>query len=114
MQLTVDREPAKPGEPVLEVHDLVVRDERGHPAVDHLDLVVHAGEILAIAGVQGNGQSELVEALTGMREPDSRERSRSNGELLGKDPRTVYQAGVAHVPGGSDGGRADLGLQHRG
>ncbi len=97
VQLTVDREPAKPGEPVLEVHDLVVRDERGHPAVDHLDLVVHAGEILAIAGVQGNGQSELVQALTGMREPDSGSVT-LNGEPLGKDPRTVYRAGVAHVP----------------
>jgi simple sugar transport system ATP-binding protein len=97
VQLTVDKDPAKPGAAVLEVHDLVVRDERGHPAVDHLDLTVHAGEILAIAGVQGNGQSELVEAITGLRDSDSGEIG-IGGERLGSNPREIYEAGVAHVP----------------
>jgi simple sugar transport system ATP-binding protein len=97
VQLVVDRTPAKPGEPVLEVRDLVVRDERGHNAVNHLDLVVRAGEILAIAGVQGNGQSELVEAITGLREPDSGE-IHLTGVRLAETPREVYEAGVAHVP----------------
>ena len=97
VQLVVDRDPAKPGEPVLEVRDLVVRDERGHAAVDHLDLTVHAGEILAVAGVQGNGQSELAEAITGLRDIDAGE-IRIGGEELGSDPREVYEAGVAHVP----------------
>ena len=97
VQLTVDKDAAKPQEPVLEVRDLVVRDERGHAAVDHLDLTVRAGEILAIAGVQGNGQSELVEAIAGLREADSGE-VRISGELVGSSPRDVYRAGVAHVP----------------
>ncbi|MCV0404355.1 MAG: ABC transporter ATP-binding protein [Chloroflexi bacterium] len=97
VQLVVDRDPANASEAVLEVSNLVVRDERGHFAVDHLDLEVRAGEILAIAGVQGNGQSELVQAITGMREPDSGT-IRLNGEALGTDPRTVYRSGVAHVP----------------
>ncbi len=97
VQLVVDREQATPGEATLEVSNLIVRDERGHLAVNHLDLEVRAGEILAIAGVQGNGQTELVQAITGMREPDSGT-IRLNGEPLGKDPRTVYRAGVAHVP----------------
>jgi simple sugar transport system ATP-binding protein len=97
VQLVVDRKPATPGEAVLEVRDLVVRDDRGHNAVDHLDLTVRAGEIVAIAGVQGNGQSELVQAITGLAEPDSGE-IRLGGEPLASSPRKVYQAGVAHVP----------------
>jgi len=97
VQLVVDRTPAKPAEPVLEVRDLVVRDERGHNAVNHLDLEVRAGEILAIAGVQGNGQSELVEAITGLREPDSGEIQLA-GAPLADTPRGVYRSGVAHIP----------------
>ncbi|HET8777102.1 MAG TPA: ATP-binding cassette domain-containing protein, partial [Candidatus Limnocylindria bacterium] len=56
VQLVVDKKPATPGEPVLEITDLVVRDERGHTAVKGLDLTVRAGEIVAVAGVHGNGQ----------------------------------------------------------
>jgi len=97
VQLVVDRPPAKPGEPVLEVRDLVVRDERGHNAVNHLDLAVRAGEILAIAGVQGNGQSELVEAITGLREPDAGDVLLA-GRPLADTPRGVFEDGVAHVP----------------
>ena len=97
VQLEVDKQPAKPGEPVLEVADLVVRDERGHAAVDHLDLTVRAGEIVAIAGVHGNGQSELVEAMTGLRSLDSGS-VRISGEPIRSDPRGVYREGVAHVP----------------
>ena len=97
VQLVVDKAPATPGAPVLEISSLVVRDDRGHAAVSGLDLTVRAGEIVAIAGVQGNGQSELVEAITGMREPDSGE-IRLGGEPLPSDPRSVHQAGVAHVP----------------
>jgi ABC-type uncharacterized transport system ATPase subunit len=97
VQLVVDREPATPGGPVLEVVDLVVRDERGHAAVDGLSLTVRSGEIVAIAGVQGNGQSELAEAITGLQAVDSGE-IRIEGQGLGSDPREVYEAGVAHVP----------------
>ena len=97
VDLVVDKETAKPGEPVLEITDLVVRDERGHAAVDHLSLTVRAGEILAVAGVHGNGQSELAEAITGLRDPDSGE-IRIGGQELASDARTVYRAGVAHVP----------------
>jgi simple sugar transport system ATP-binding protein len=97
VQLVVDKEPAKPGAPVLEITDLVVRDDRGHPAVDGLSLTVRAGEIVAVAGVQGNGQSELAEAITGLDAPDSGE-IRIAGQVLGSVPREVYKAGVAHVP----------------
>ncbi len=60
---------------------------------------------MAIAGVQGNGQSELVEAITGLRDVDQGE-VRINGKVFENDPRAVYSAGVAAHPGGSHGGRA--------
>ena len=97
VDLTVDRATAKPGETVLEIRDLVVRDERGHPAVDGLSLTVRAGEIVAIAGVHGNGQSELIEAITGLRDIDQGE-VLVNGRQHGSDPRAVHAAGVAHIP----------------
>ena len=97
VDLVVDKEPSEPGEPVLEITDLVVRDDRGHAAVDHLDLTVRAGEIVAIAGVHGNGQSELVEAITGLADVDAGT-ILIGGREIGSDPREVYEAGVAHVP----------------
>jgi len=97
VQLTVEKKPATPGETVLEVSDLVVRDERGHAAINHLALSVRAGEIVAIAGVHGNGQSELVEAVTGLRGIDSGS-IEIGGEPIRSDPRSVYREGVAHVP----------------
>ena len=97
VDLVVDKATAKVGEPVLELSDLLVRDERGHPAVNGLNLTVRAGEIVAIAGVHGNGQSELVQAITGLRDVDQGE-VRINGQVFENDPREVYKAGVAHVP----------------
>ena len=97
VDLVVDKTPARAGEPVLEIRNLVVRDERGHAAVDDLDLTVRAGEIVAIAGVHGNGQSELVEAITGLTDIDRGE-ILIDGESHGSDPRAIHAAGVAHVP----------------
>jgi ABC-type uncharacterized transport system ATPase subunit len=98
VQLQVDKPSAKPGEPVLELLDLVVRDARGHVAVDGVSIEVRAGEIVCIAGVQGNGQTELVEAITGLRTPIS-----GSIRILGRDvtfssPRYILRAGVGHVP----------------
>ena len=97
VDLIVDKTPAKPGGPVLEVTGLVVRDDRGHVAVNGLDLTVHAGEIVAVAGVQGNGQTELVEAITGLRHPVSGTIT-IDGTAVRLEPRDVFEAGVAHVP----------------
>ena len=97
VDLEVDKAPATPGDPVLEIAGLSVSDDRGHPAVRDLDLVVRAGEIVAIAGVQGNGQTELVEAITGLRRPTGGS-IRIDGTEIRPDPRRVLEAGVAHVP----------------
>ena len=97
VNLVVDKEPAKPGGPVLEVRDLVVRDDRGHIAVNGVDLTVRAGEIVGVAGVQGNGQTELVEAITGLRHPLAGTIT-IDGRSVHPEPRAVTEAGVAHVP----------------
>ena len=98
VELVVNKDEADPGETVLDVRDLVVTDERGHRMVDGLSLDVRAGEILAVAGVQGNGQTELVEAITGLRAPTSGSIMLDGREIAGAGPRTVGEAGVAHVP----------------
>ncbi|MBN1284465.1 MAG: ABC transporter ATP-binding protein [Anaerolineae bacterium] len=96
--LQVEKEPAAPGEMVLAVRDLRVLDDREHPAVNGVTLEVRAGEVLGVAGVQGNGQRELVEALTGLRKVTG-----GQVQLLGHDtthaaPRQVIEIGTAHVP----------------
>ena len=96
--LKVDKEPAKAGEVTLNVEDLHVLDDRHLKAVNGVSLQVRAGEVLGIAGVQGNGQKELVEALTGLRKIEA-----GNVSLLGQDtskasPRKIREAGSAHVP----------------
>ena len=98
VMLVVDKDPAQPSDVVLDVRDLVVLDDRRSVAVDHLSLEVRAGEVLGVAGVQGNGQTELVEALTGLRPVVS-----GLVNLLGRDtthasPRTILETGVAHIP----------------
>lgn len=96
--LTVEKKPAQPGEEVLRVEDLHVRDWRGLDVVRGVSLSVRAGEILGIAGVQGNGQTELVEALTGLR-LYHRGRIWLNGvEVTHKPVRVITEQGVAHIP----------------
>jgi simple sugar transport system ATP-binding protein len=98
VELVVAKEDANPGAPVLEVEDLVVLDDRNHPNVDGVSFTVHAGEIVGIAGVQGNGQTELVEALTGLRTALSGV-VRLSGEVVTDDtPREIHRKSVAHVP----------------
>lgn len=96
--LTVEKEAPKVGEVVLEVEDLWVLDDRGLPVVNGVSFQVRAGEILGVAGVQGNGQTELVEALTGLRSP-----ARGRVRILGTDTthsssREILEKGVGHIP----------------
>ncbi|HEY6960281.1 MAG TPA: ABC transporter ATP-binding protein [Gaiellaceae bacterium] len=86
------------GEPVLCVRDLWVEGDRGVPAVRGADFDVHAGEIVAVAGVSGNGQRELAEAMTGMRPPARGRIEVAGEELKLGDPRAAIDAGVGHVP----------------
>jgi general nucleoside transport system ATP-binding protein len=98
VRLTVEKDQARPGEPVLQVTDLRVLDDRGHVAVDDVSLDVRAGEIVCIAGVQGNGQTEFVEALTGLR-PLAGGSIRLLGlDISEADADQVLDAGVGHVP----------------
>jgi len=98
VELTVVKGPATPGDVVLSVRDLHVRDDREHPAVRGVNLEVRAGEIVALAGVQGNGQTELVEAIVGLRTPDSGTIWMDGHETTSLSPRQVSDLGVAHVP----------------
>jgi ABC-type uncharacterized transport system ATPase subunit len=98
VKLVVDKAPATPGEPVLAVDNLVVGDDRGQRVVDGVSLEVKAGEILALAGVQGNGQTELVEAITGMRPPRSGSVRFDGRDVTGWAPDDLFRAGLAHVP----------------
>jgi simple sugar transport system ATP-binding protein len=85
-------------EVVLEVRGLWVDGDRGLSAVRGVDFDVHAGEIVAVAGVSGNGQRELAEAITGMRRPARGEIRVCGRRLHGGDSREAIDRGVAHVP----------------
>jgi len=98
VQLRVSKAPAAPGEPVLSVRDLTVRGDDGHTWVDDLSFDVRAGEILGIAGVQGNGQTELCEALMGLRPAAGGTVTLNGAELTRAAPRARLRAGIAYVP----------------
>ena len=98
VELTVVKGPAQPGDVVLTVRNLHVRDDRAHMAVAGIDLEVRAGEIVVLAGVQGNGQTELVEAIVGLRTVDSGEIVIDGKSVTSTSPREVSDLGVAHVP----------------
>jgi simple sugar transport system ATP-binding protein len=98
VELTVHKDPATPGATVLEVRDLVVLDDRDQRACDGVNLSVRAGEIVGIAGVNGNGQSELIDAITGMRLPLAGSVLVNGRDVTALAPRQIHKANVAHVP----------------
>jgi ABC-type uncharacterized transport system ATPase subunit len=98
VQLTVDKSSAKAGDVVLKVTDLTVLDADGRTHVENVSFEVHGGEIVGIAGVQGNGQTELVEALTGLRKATSGVIALDGKDLTHSDPRERHQMGMAHIP----------------
>ena len=93
-----DKKAANPQEIVLSVENLVVKENRGIEAVKNLSLEVRAGEILGIAGIDGNGQSELIQALTGLRKVESGHIYLGGDEITNLRPRKITEAGVGHVP----------------
>jgi general nucleoside transport system ATP-binding protein len=96
--LRVEKRPSEPGEPLLEVKDLSVNDDRGLPAVREVSFTVHAGEIVGLAGVEGNGQSELIEAITGLRAAHDGEVVVGGTTIGHPTARRMLDAGVGHIP----------------
>lgn len=98
VNLTVDKEATTLGETVLELRDVIVRDDRGLAVVNGVSLDVRAGEIVALAGVQGNGQTELAEAIAGLRPVESGTISLRGRDITNHSPRAILDAGLGHVP----------------
>ena len=93
-----EKQPAQPKEVVLSIQDLVVKENRGVPAVKNLSLDVRAGEIVGIAGIDGNGQSELIQAITGLRKIESGSVELKGQSIVGLHPRQITEMSVGHVP----------------
>lgn len=98
VDLAVEKKPAMPGEVQLEVADLSVLNEREEFAVNDVSLSVRAGEIVGIAGVQGNGQTELVEAITGMRPVATGRLTFLGNDITHASTRDCHKLGMAHIP----------------
>jgi simple sugar transport system ATP-binding protein len=98
IDLVVDKEPARPGDPVLSLDQVHVLDDYGRALLNRVSFEVRAGEIVGIAGIQGNGQTELVEAITGLISVDSGTVSFLGRDLTSATPRQRHAAGIAHVP----------------
>ncbi|MFZ5827373.1 MAG: ABC transporter ATP-binding protein [Bacillota bacterium] len=96
--LKLEKAPAQPGPAVLRVEDLHYVAETGKEVLKGVSLTLRAGEILGVAGVEGNGQRELVEILTGLRKPAKGRVLIGQADVTGSDCRTVRRHGVAHIP----------------
>jgi ABC-type uncharacterized transport system ATPase subunit len=96
--LRVDKTPPKTGDVLLEVHDLHVHDDRGLEAVRGVSFSVRAGEIVALAGVDGNGQTELIDAITGLRKPTSGTVTVAGEDLTGASAHAFLEHGMGHIP----------------
>lgn len=107
--LRVEKSVSHPGEPVLEVTDLKATDDRKLEALKGVSLTVHAGEILGIAGVDGNGQSQLVESIVGLRRPTAGSVQLRGEDITHESPARTIASGVSHVP--SDRHRRGLVLE---
>ncbi len=96
--LRVDKKPAEPGDPLLTVENLRVSDERGLETCRSVSFEVRAGEIVGIAGVDGNGQTELIEAITGLRRPEAGRIVARGRDMTGEGARECLEAGLGHIP----------------
>ena len=98
VEFTTVKTDATPGEVILDVKDLVVSDYRNIDKVKGLNLNVRAGEIVGIAGIDGNGQTELIEAITGLAKVKSGEITLNNKKITNLKPRKITEAGIGHIP----------------
>jgi len=93
-----EKEELAPGKPVLDIRELSVRNDRGMEAVKKMSFTVHRHEIFGIAGVSGNGQKELIEAITGLRKIDSGEVIVGDRDISNGNARSASNFGITHVP----------------
>lgn len=98
ISLTVDKTARTPGARVLELDEVMMVDDYGRPLLDSVSLHVDAGEIVGIAGIQGNGQTELVEAITGLLQLAEGTIRFQGADITRKSPRERHEMGMAHVP----------------
>jgi simple sugar transport system ATP-binding protein len=96
--LRIDKSPSQPQEPILTVEGVTVRDDRGLEKVRDVSFEVRGGEIVAIAGVDGNGQTELIDALTGLRHVESGRVVVDGRDVTGENARHHFELGVGHIP----------------
>ena len=96
--LRIEKPPKEAENPVLQVQDLWVKGDRGQDAVKGLTFEVKAGEIFGIAGVEGNGQTELIEAISGLRKIEKGKVILNGKDITGRPPKELYDLGVAHIP----------------
>lgn len=94
----VTRNEPMQGKPVLQVNNLTIKGGSGKPVVDQVSLTVHEGEIVGIAGVSGNGQTELIQSICGLHRADEGSISLQSQDITGKAPREIREAGLAHIP----------------
>ncbi|MBF0780054.1 MULTISPECIES: ABC transporter ATP-binding protein [unclassified Granulicatella] len=93
-----EKAPAQPKEPVLEIKNLWVNESRGLPIVKGVDLTIHAGEVLGIAGVDGNGQSELIQAIAGLAKATNGSIHLNGKDITNHSPRYITKSGLGHIP----------------
>ncbi|MFC4652332.1 ABC transporter ATP-binding protein [Lactococcus nasutitermitis] len=98
VSFTTPKEAAQPKEVVLDVENIIVKENRGAYAIKGLSLQVHAGEIVGIAGIDGNGQTELVRAITGLQKVESGKITLKGKVITNQRPRKITEQSVAHVP----------------
>ena len=98
VSFVVDKEPKTPGEIVLSVKDLMVKDNRGINAVNGLNLEVRRGEILGLAGIDGNGQSQFLEAITGLRKVESGKILMNGADITNQAPKEIFECKISHIP----------------
>lgn len=98
VQFKTVKEPSNPKEVVLDIEHLTVKDSRNVTVVDDLDLSIRGGEIIGLAGIDGNGQSELIQAITGLRSVTTGSIKIKDVDITNQSPRFITESGVGHIP----------------
>lgn len=98
VDLNIDKKPQKLGEEILKVENIVAKDRRGVSVLKGVNLSIRAGEVVGIAGVDGNGQSEFIEVLTGLAKADGGSIKLKGEEILNKSSREIIDSGIGHIP----------------